>query len=302
LIKNNKVTVIIPSFAQNDLLKRCLDSLRLQSFKNFNVLIVDDASKNDLSSFVNGYKDLYLEVKYNNENLGAFDNMFACIYLPVTSEYKMVFHEDDIMHPQLIGALVEVLENDEKLFAAGTIMKIFRDNYYLEETDYTIQKLNTNIYVEKSELIYDLLKDTHLCFGSIMYRENVISKLKKPDIVNYYTLADRPFIINNMANNNFAIIKNQFVFYNEHYIDDTRASKLTRENLLNLFCFYKFETNNLPFKKRKYISSIITKQILVCYDRFEKKRKIDFLFYLLKAFQKRVISSKYFFYHYFINK
>jgi glycosyltransferase involved in cell wall biosynthesis len=295
-----KIAIIIPSFAQNKLLKRCLRSIALQSYKNFEVIIVDDASGNNFDFIATDFKELSVNIIINSSNLGAFNNMLACIFMYTESQFKIVFHEDDIMHPYLLESLLDVFKNNESLFAVGTNMQMFRDNYEFVKQDFIKQDLDVNIYDDKPSLIYDLLNGNHLCFGSIMYRQKMVSKLDKPDVDNYWTLADRPFIISNINKKTFALIKNKLVFYNEHYINDKRSSKLTKDNLFNFFKFYINETKNLDKTKRKYIKSIVAKELLECYHRIEEKTNL--IRYLLSAFKFNILSPKYFIYHYFKTK
>ena len=54
------VSVLLPTFekAHNGLLKRVLDSIIAQSFRNFEVIIVDDASSDNSIDLIYHYMDL----------------------------------------------------------------------------------------------------------------------------------------------------------------------------------------------------------------------------------------------------
>ena len=66
-----KVTVIIPVYNKENLLKRCLDSIEAQSYPYFEVVVVDDGSKDNSGEICDSYreKDSRFRV-YHNENQG----------------------------------------------------------------------------------------------------------------------------------------------------------------------------------------------------------------------------------------
>lgn len=52
-----KVTVIIPVYNKENLLKRCLDSIEAQSYPYFEVVVVDDGSKDNSGEICDSYRE-----------------------------------------------------------------------------------------------------------------------------------------------------------------------------------------------------------------------------------------------------
>ena len=50
--KKTAVSVIIPNWNEKEYLQRCLDSLRKQSFSNFEVIVVDNGSTDESVAMV----------------------------------------------------------------------------------------------------------------------------------------------------------------------------------------------------------------------------------------------------------
>jgi glycosyltransferase involved in cell wall biosynthesis len=61
-----KVSVCIPAYKQKELLARCLDSLLLQGFKDFEVIITDDTPDDSIADFVKGFKSDFPLHYYRN--------------------------------------------------------------------------------------------------------------------------------------------------------------------------------------------------------------------------------------------
>lgn len=292
------VTILIPCFNQPQLLHRCLDSVRNQTFHDFTIILVDDCSSISYQKIIEINNDLPILYVNNELNLGAVPNMIHCIKYPVNSKYKMVFHEDDIMHPYLLESLFSIFSNNQNLIAVGTEMSFFKDHYELTSEDFIKPELYSTIYLEKSVLIYDLVKEIPLCFGSVMYQSNLIENSKSFELDKYWTLGDRPFLINFLPEYFFGIIHNKLVFYNDHYQNDKRGSKLNKNHLLNFFQFYVDGNKKVRrHSEKKFFKSMIAKHLINSYWQLEKKSLIVYVAYIFTALKRKTLSLKYFIYH-----
>jgi O-antigen biosynthesis protein len=65
------VSVVIPAFNRARLLARALESVIAQTFSDFEVLVVDDCSRDDLESVVTGFRDCRLRYLRQAENRGV---------------------------------------------------------------------------------------------------------------------------------------------------------------------------------------------------------------------------------------
>lgn len=60
-----KISVIVPCYNQEKYIKECLDSLVSQTFKDYEVIVIDDGSTDDSAEIVNEY------VKHNKNNTAS---------------------------------------------------------------------------------------------------------------------------------------------------------------------------------------------------------------------------------------
>ena len=59
MLKNDLVSVIMPTFNRCHTLKRAFDSILKQSYRPIEIVIIDDASQDDTKNFVLMYKKKY---------------------------------------------------------------------------------------------------------------------------------------------------------------------------------------------------------------------------------------------------
>ena len=89
------ISICIPAYKHVDYLKRLLDSIAIQTFKDFEVIITDDSPGNEVEQFCLQYQSL-LPIKYikNNTSLGSPGNWNACIS-NASGQWIKLMHDDD---------------------------------------------------------------------------------------------------------------------------------------------------------------------------------------------------------------
>lgn len=96
--KELKITILMPVYNGKKLVKDVLESIFKQNYKHYEVIISDDASKDDLNVFFE--KNKFPNVKYfkNKTNLGYGNNMEVLRKLtPKDSEIVFLMAQDDIL-------------------------------------------------------------------------------------------------------------------------------------------------------------------------------------------------------------
>jgi glycosyltransferase involved in cell wall biosynthesis len=111
---NPKVTVCLPTFNKVRYLRRAVESVLAQEFRDYELLIVDDASTDHTGEAVRSFQDSRIRYVYNPENIGLVGNWNRCLEL-ARADYVIIFHDDDVMLPGLLRREVEVLESNPKV-------------------------------------------------------------------------------------------------------------------------------------------------------------------------------------------
>ena len=91
-------TIGIPAY-KSTFLKECIDSILAQDYSNFELIIVNDASPEDIDSIVSSYNDKRIRYYKNERNFGAehvVDNWNKCLAY-ATGDYFVLMGDDDKM-------------------------------------------------------------------------------------------------------------------------------------------------------------------------------------------------------------
>ncbi|AMJ88203.1 glycosyltransferase [Alteromonas sp. Mac1] len=131
LISNLKVSIIVPVFNAKETLLTCLNSLLNQTWKNLEIIVVDDGSTDGSAAElmrICGVAEC-IKIIQNKKNLGAYAsrNIGMCA---ATGEFLTVMDADDWAHPQKIEKQVSPLLFNRAL--KGTISHWVRCSKSLE--------------------------------------------------------------------------------------------------------------------------------------------------------------------------
>lgn len=152
-----KVSIITPVFNGEKYIERCINSLINQTYKNIEVIIVNDGSIDNTEKILNKYKDFDSRIKIvNQKNYGQLIARKNGIKVS-TGDYLMFVDIDDWIEPNAIEKLIsyiyqynaDVIKYNYIVEPSKKIHKIFESNEHI-----IINEKNKNI-------IYDLLIDTY---------------------------------------------------------------------------------------------------------------------------------------------
>jgi glycosyltransferase involved in cell wall biosynthesis len=106
-----RVSVIIPSYNHGRFIDNCIGSIQGQSFSDWELVIVDDGSKDDSVARAKSYAaDPRVRVYENEKNLGTYGTLQRALELS-TGELIAVMNSDDVWHPQKLARQVQSLDS-----------------------------------------------------------------------------------------------------------------------------------------------------------------------------------------------
>ena len=106
------VSIGLPTFNRAKVLRRAVDSLLAQTYRNFELIISDNASSDETQEICRQYAARDPRVRYvrQKENIGAAPNNIF-VLREARGEYFLWTADDDWWAPEYVASLVEVLEN-----------------------------------------------------------------------------------------------------------------------------------------------------------------------------------------------
>jgi glycosyltransferase involved in cell wall biosynthesis len=165
------VSVVISTYNRLEFLKEAVASVEAQDFKNWELLIVDDASKDETWTWLTALK------KHNN-NIRIFrqsQNYERSVarnrgLFEARGEFIMFLDDDDRLRPEALVKLVKPLKQNNKLIAAVGARWRFKEGVYGCKIEHP------NIPIER--IIWpDLLTGWVAVSGQSLYRTKILKKI-----------------------------------------------------------------------------------------------------------------------------
>ena len=104
-----KVSVVIPVYNGARTIGRALESVFAQTFRDFEIIVVNDGSTDDTASVLAGYGDRIQVVSQSNRGVSAARN--AGLRVSV-GEYLVFLDDDDEWMPEMLARCTAVLDED----------------------------------------------------------------------------------------------------------------------------------------------------------------------------------------------
>ena len=107
-----RVTVLIPTYQRADYLRETLASVLVQTFVDFAVVVVDNASTDATADLLASCDDPRVRHVRHPTNLGLLANHNACLDLGAASgsPFLVLLSDDDLLHSEHLAVTVPVLE------------------------------------------------------------------------------------------------------------------------------------------------------------------------------------------------
>lgn len=178
--KNNKVSVIIVTYNNLDLTKRCLYSVeKYSNYENLEVIIVDNNSQDGTKEYLKEYAKNKKNVKVilNEENLGfsAGNNIGI---KNATGDYIVLLNNDTFVTPNWIERLMAHFELDNKIGLVGPRTNNIGNEAKIEtnvKTEEEIVSFAEKLYKENRLKQYDKVRV--LAFFCVMIKKEVFDKI-----------------------------------------------------------------------------------------------------------------------------
>ena len=263
-----KISVIVPVYNVEKYLHECVDSILAQTFTDFELILVDDGSKDNSGTICEEYavKDKRITV-IHQENQGQASARNNAIAI-AKGEWIHFVDSDDLIHPQMLEILYSAVDETTKISMCGLCKGITSpDGFYSRKSDYSFRKCPVN----EKELI-SMYND--------FYQYWVVwAKLIKKEIVEKFLFTsgriyeDTAAVFKWINETEFVNITNEQLYFYRLNPNSTMQIKFSLKNLDRLWALEEqmkfFDTTDLNEMKK----TIYKKYALVCAEIYYSLRE-----------------------------
>ena len=128
---NPKVTVLMPVYNGEKYLKEAITSILLQTFDDFEFLIINDGSSDASVDIIQSFRDPRIRLVHNDTNIGLIATLNKGLKL-AHGKYVARMDQDDISLPRRLEKQTYFMDNNPDVGVCGTWIKLFMGLDYIK--------------------------------------------------------------------------------------------------------------------------------------------------------------------------
>lgn len=245
-MKNNLVSVLIPSFNHEKYVQETINSIIKQTYQNIELIVIDDGSKDSTWQKIQEMKEVcqerfvnvIFETKQNEGTCATFNKLLE----KANGEYVYIIASDDTAIPTAIEKEINFLANNP--------------DYALCVGDNAIMDSNSKIcyWDKKRNIVYDIKKAKYKTFGEYLQKTQNLD-FTQDYFGTYSTIYPRNYIPNGYLIRKSIFAKSGY-FIKEAPLEDywlmLQISKCAKMKYINetLFNYRWHETNTIKQKSK----------------------------------------------------
>ena len=242
-----KVSICIPTYNQVEFLKKNLESIRIQTYKDFEVIITDDSTDDHVEQEV---KRFFSEVPCtytyhkNVPSLGSPANWNKAVSLAKGEYIKIMHHDDWFSKATSLETFVSALDKENAGFAfCGTSI-------------YDVSKGTYSSNIPGPDFLAELKKDPLVLFNNNKIGAPSAVIYKRGEIIfdeHMSYLVDIDFYIQCLRHNrNFVFINDLLITNTSNYPHQVTSSSITKEVQIGEYCYLYNKLFDGKFPSKKY--------------------------------------------------
>ncbi len=176
------VSVIVTSYNYEDFIGEAIDSVLRQTYQNFEVIVVDDGSRDGSLEIVRRYAEANEKVRVythpNHENMG----LPASVKLGVKmskGEYVAFCESNDAWHPQHLEKVMELVRRYDDVKIVANHVRLIGDEEAVKLRTPYVTEINSFLSLGGNRIDLKFFKERNIIptFSAVMIRKDVLSGL-----------------------------------------------------------------------------------------------------------------------------
>ena len=272
-LEEKKISIIIPAYNVEKYIAKCLDSVINQCYKNLDVIVVDDGSKDRTGCIIDDYSVKDNRIRVVHQPNGGLPNARNTGIKYANGDYVMFLDSDDWIEPTCCKVIVSEIQKDKADLVFFEYYKEYK-NKTVQMKTYPHKKLTYNRDGKQEFFLYDMRTITawgkiysaeilHKCEynESLRTAEDVEFNYRIYDRVNKAVYIQRPLL-------HYRILEQSAI----HGYDSQIKDKLKPV----LECLSNWLNMSMPFHEEAYYSFKAIAFLLVCQNGICLNKQLSF--------------------------
>lgn len=231
-MEDKKVSIILPVFNAERFLSVCLDSVLRQTYRNWELIAVDDGSRDSSLDILRSYaaKDPRIQVvEKDNEGVSIARNIAL---QKATGEYVYFVDADDVVFPQGLEILINAMETHDATFVKSDFLPIDEEGKQVFVNKKQVIRRKYDGKVMCAEKFYKKILMNEFFLWTCLFRRDVIEKNQIRFIPHCRLMEDAAFMVDYLRYSDRNVYKDACVYgYRKYEGTASEAKKDYSEDL-----------------------------------------------------------------------
>lgn len=183
---NPLISVIVPIYNVEKYLARCVDSIVNQTYKNLEIILVNDGSPDLCPQMCDDYAEKDSRIKVVHKKNGGLSDARNAGMAVAKGEYISFIDSDDYVSDDFFECLLDVMNKENSDIAECSVVKFYEDNRFDEFSD------------DLSVKTYDTQNAMSALIAENPFHQHVWNKLYKTELVK-----DIPYAVGKLNEDEF---------------------------------------------------------------------------------------------------
>ena len=176
------LSIVIPVYQVRTYLKRCLESVLSQTFKNYEVILVDDGSTDGSADLCDEYAQKYPVMKVIHKENGGLSSARNVGIDAASGEYIMFVDSDDVIHRQLAEIEMNAIKVQNADAAVCCFRRFSSDEEIAGLSDLETDQCTLITGMEAESMLLENDTQTHFTSScGKIYRKELFEGLRFPE-------------------------------------------------------------------------------------------------------------------------
>ena len=274
------ISIIIPVYNVESYLQKCLDSIINQTYKNIEIIIIDDGSTDKSFEICDNYKLLDNRIEVVHKQNGGLSDARNYGLEIATGQYISFVDSDDVIHPQMIEILYKMIKLTSSDISLCGYTEFMSNNFMNKTRINNLFRVLNN--EEALNWLYDSTQKSILMTVSWnkLYKKELFSNIRFPcglihedEFTTYKLIYKAKRIV---------YVENELYYYRQR-----NNSIMSNKNDIKHLLYYDARIEQIKFFKKNSLVNLSEKAIY----------KIEFL--MIQKYKesnndvKRILAKKY---------
>lgn len=290
----DKISVIVPVYNVEQFIKKCIDSIRLQSYSNLEIILVDDGSTDASSQICDEYAQIDERIcVLHRKNEGPSSARNAGLDA-ATGEYIAFIDSDDYIAENYFEVLLQVLKETSVEMSLVRYQSVDEENNYRMNVETFLDDGTVSVHSGTEVINTRYRKDTliYVVVWGKLFKRDVWRQLRYPEGCFHEDERVERDLYSRI--NNFASVDKKLYFYRVR--EGSIMDKMTEKRYNDMLEWIRIEINYYKESGNAYMEHEAKRYFCRMYVKYyfhvELRNKLEFRSYVIDVLKSKQVTRR----------